>query len=131
MRRAAAILGAAALLGLAACGGEPSAEEQLCSDLDDLSEAVTSLQGFDLSSGSADELQTEVGDVTAALGEVVSAAQDVAQADVGELQSAVQAVTTAVGQIPSDGVEPVQSALDDLQQTRTSIADGVGCDDGS
>ena len=129
MRRLVAILGAVALLGLAACGGEPSAEEQLCSDLDGLSEAVTNLQDFDLSSGSADELQADVSDVTDALGDVVSAAQDVADADVSELQSSVQAVTTAITQIPSDGVEPVQSALADLQQTRTSVSDGLDCDD--
>ena len=131
MRGRAVTLASAALLGLASCGGEPSAEEQLCSDLEGLSDSVTELQDFDVSAGSADELATAVGDVTTQAGEVVDAAQDVARADVSELQTSVQAVTTAVSEIPANGVEPVHDALASLQETRTSLSDSLACDDGS
>jgi len=115
---------------LSACGGddEPSAEEQLCSDLDSLSDSVTALQDLDLSSASPDELQSDLESVKDATDEVVQSAQDVAQADVSELQGSLDELESAIKGIPSDGVEPVQSALADLGDTRQSISDGAGCD---
>jgi ElaB/YqjD/DUF883 family membrane-anchored ribosome-binding protein len=119
-----------AVSALAACGGddEPSAEEQLCSNLDSLSESVTALQDIDLSSASVDELQTDLQNVKDAAGEVVQSAQEVAQADVSELQSSLDELESAIKGIPSDGVEPVQSALGNLSDTRQSISDDAGCD---
>lgn len=127
------VLAAALVLPMllaAACDDDPSPEEELCDDLDQLASALKSIQ--DVSPGSAREDLRQVRvDVEDAIADLQASAANVPE--IQEVEDAIIAFRDAVEALPDnvtagDAIRAVGTQVVDLSAALSSARDAVDCD---
>jgi hypothetical protein len=133
-------LGAVVALGLAlavACSpasDQPSAEDALCDSLSAFNDSVQAVADLDPQTDSVEDAQAAAEAADAAWADVLTAAEDVADADTAALDAAWSNVSQTINGLPTDAPiadnwEAVQTSIDDVQGVYAEMRDGVGCAD--
>jgi hypothetical protein len=107
------------------------AEEQLCTDLEALDDAVFNLSTINETS-TVDELEAARDDVRQALDDVSASAADVSEARVDDLETAYEGIDEAVadvegGQTLAEVQADLQDAAVDVLLARDELGDRYGC----
>jgi hypothetical protein len=112
-------------------GSAAEATEQLCEDLNELEEAVFTLQGIN-ETKTVDELQAARDGVQEALADVRTSAADVAEARVDDLESSFENLNETVDSVEGDQTlaevqSDLQDAAVDVLLAHAALRDRANC----
>jgi hypothetical protein len=112
-------------------GGAGGGEDQVCSAVDDVESAVTTIQNLD-SNSSVEDIQSALSGLAQAGQELANAIETAPGPDLSDLKSSVQDLDNALKAVPSSdsvqaGLEKVDSAADSVAKEAKDAANDVGC----
>jgi hypothetical protein len=106
-------------------------EDQVCSAVDDVESAVTTIQNLD-SNSSVEDIQSALSGLAQAGQELANAIETAPGPDLSDLKSSVQDLDNALKAVPSSdsvqaGLEKVDNAADSVAKEAKDAANDVGC----